>query len=340
MIRVLCVLALLGRVAAADGKQLDKARDAVDRSEYSAARPLLVAALETGSNDPDQMIEIYRLTAIAAAALNDTRAATDAFTRLLALSPKFMLPAGTSPKITRPFVTAGTYYKSHDPLRVKAQTTAQPPAVALVIESDPLGMIVRARAKVRVDGKPAQELDGKGSGRIEIALPPGDKLEIELAALDEYGNRLVELGGRDAPIEIAGAREAETVVVKPPPPPKPKPKPLPPPVQAERAWYWQWWVWGTAAVAFGGGATYFGLAARSSIDELRVVQANSYTHEWHDAHDIESRARLQALAFNIGMGAAGVFAVGATILFMTRPQETITPVPTRGGVALVIGGTF
>lgn len=330
------IVALAGVAHAEEGSPLARARTAVDNSEYSAARPLLAEALAAGNNDPEQLAEIYRMTGITAAALNDTKAATDAFTHLLALSPKFTLPAGTSPKISRPFVAAGTYFKSHEPLHVKVQTSAQPPTVTLVIESDPLQMIKRAAGTVRSDGGKAQKLAGQGSDRIAFDLPHGDRLEIELAVLDEYGNRLIELGSSELPIVIKGAVEKPKSDVAQ----QGKQPTSPSRSEEERAWYWQWWVWGAASVAFAGGATYFGLAARSSMDELRTIQAQSYTHQWHDASDVESRARLQALAFNIGMGTAGVFALGASILYVTRPNESIAAVPMHGGAALVIGGAF
>ena len=101
------VLALLFTVLRLEGvawadDPLAKARQAVAESDYVSARPVLVAALQAGGHGPDAVAEIYRLTGIVEAALGDARAATEAFTRLLALSPRAALPAGTSPKIKRP----------------------------------------------------------------------------------------------------------------------------------------------------------------------------------------------------------------------------------------------
>src|SRR4051812_37114478 len=58
---------------------LARARQAVAESDYSAARPALSAALDGGGRGPEELIEIYRLTGIVAAALGDAKAATDAF---------------------------------------------------------------------------------------------------------------------------------------------------------------------------------------------------------------------------------------------------------------------
>src|SRR4051812_5511561 len=67
-----------GRALAAPDP-LAQARAAVAASDYVAARPALVAALEAGGRGPDELAEIYRLTGVVAAALGDARAATDAF---------------------------------------------------------------------------------------------------------------------------------------------------------------------------------------------------------------------------------------------------------------------
>jgi hypothetical protein len=49
------------------------------------------------------------------------------------------------------------------------------------------------------------------------------------------------------------------------------------------------------------------------------------------------------LIADITAGAAGVFALGTVILYLTRPPDTETPitaVPVRGGAAIVFGGHF
>jgi hypothetical protein len=332
--RRLVVLMLVAHSAAADDTPLERARKAVEASEYATARPLLAESLASGANGPEQMIELYRLTGITAAALNDEAAAKDAFTRLLALSPKVTLPAGTSPKITRPFAAAGTYFKTHEPLHVKSETSAQPPSITLVIDSDPLRMIASARATLQVDGKPAPAVDGKGSGKIELALPHGDRIELQLVARDVHGNRLVEMGSAEIPIVITGAREPPKVVVTK----HPRRVALAP--EHPRPWYLAWWAWGGAAIAFGGAATYFGVDTLAKADEMREIRAHSYAHPYQDFQDAEARARLDALLFNISLGTAGAFAIGATILYVTRPGVTVTPVPERGGGALVFGGRF
>jgi hypothetical protein len=235
---------------------------------------------------------------------------------------------------------------------VKTETSANPPSVTLVIVSDPLHLIARARVEVSADHGPEKKLEGSGRGRITIALPHGDRLDLRVQALDVHGNRVVELGSKDVPIVITGAR-AEPVhehgagigggheshggtigIEKTPPPPPVHPRPL----------WARWWLWGGVSVAFAGGASFFGLQARSEADQLNQLNANSQAHTFDEATSLEGRARRDVLLFNIGSIAAGTFAVGAVILYLTAPHVTaetrLAAVPVRGGGEVVLGGHF
>jgi len=339
-IALVVVLALVCRTASAD--ELANARRAVEALDYAGAKTALIAALDSGKNSPDAMVELYRLTGIVAAALGETKEATDAFTKLLALSPKASLPAGTSPKITRPFETAGRYFASHKPLAVEAEKSATEPSVTLVVTSDPLGMIAKAHVVFTVDGGAEQRRDvAGGSDRIAIPLPKGKRIDVRVSALDDKGNRLLELGTKGVPIVIVmdDKKQPDPVVTKQPAKP---PKPV---VAKSRPLYLKWWLHAGISAAFLGGAVYFGFAARSDADELRAIGADSSRHEFSEALDIQHRAERAALFANIGFGAAGAFALSAGVLYLIRPREPqqetrLTAVPIHGGGALVLGGTF
>lgn len=342
-IAVVLVVGALTTSAAAD-TPLETARAAVESSDYLTARSSLAAALASGANSPDEMIEIYRLTGIVAGALGDAQAASDAFLRGLALTPKITLPVGTSPKITRPFATAQTYYRSHEPLRIKTETTASPPSITVVIASDPFTMVAKAQVTIVVDGGAEQKLEGTGTDRISIALPIGARLDLRVAALDDKGNRLVELGSKDVPIVIVGAGGATATKVArrvPPPPPAPRAP------EHARPIYLQWWLWGGATVVFGGAATYFGMSAISAKNDLDHLNMTSQNHTFDEAKDLEQTARTRVLLTNIGIGVAAACGVTAGILYLTRPRvvterrvTTLTPVPIQGGGAVVLGGQF
>ena len=327
-------------VAAADDS-LAQARKAVAESDYVAARPALTAALDAGGSGPDELVEIYRLTGIVAAALGDARGAIDAFTHLLVLAPRATLPDGTSPKITRPFDAAAHYVASHGALEVKLETRAAPPAITLVVVSDPLSMVAVARVVFTVDGGAEHSQEAEvGSERTEVALPAGRRIDARIAALDVHGNRLVDIGSRDVPVVIVGEPPPVVVAAAPPPPPSPPPPPV---VRAaRRPLYVRWWPYAAAGGLALGATGYFALAARSETDDLQRIIADSAHHRFGDATAVEDRARRDVLLTNIGLGVTGALAIAAGALYLTAPRDRvetrIAVVPLAGGCALVLGG--
>jgi hypothetical protein len=335
-------LALLTSTAHADA-DLGAITSALDNSDYPAAQDLVAKGLAAGGNSPESTIELYRLQGVIEGSLGNTQPATDAFLRALALSPKLALAAGMSPKVAKPFDAAKNFYRTNAPLKVKVDTQTSPPSVTLVVQSDPLKMVARARVAVVVDGKPEQMLDGVGT----IALPAGARLDLRVTVLDANGNRLVEIGSSDVPIVIVGtnATGSSTNVGKKPPPAK---KVVAGPVR-ERPLYLAWWLWGGAAVAFAGVGTGFGIGALQAKSDLEELNATSTAHSFDDATAIEDSIRTRVLVTNISYGVAIACGVTAAILFLTKPSTperndrssiSIAPAPTRGGGAIVLGGEF
>jgi hypothetical protein len=334
--RAIVVVAALCASSARAEPPLAQAKAAVEGSDYLTAKPLIAAAIEGGTLGPDDLVEAYRLEGTIAGALGDAKAATEAFTRLLALSPKAGLPPGTSPKITKPFAAAQKYFADHEPLKVKTETSSQPPSVTLVAVSDPLHMVAKTRVWVRVDAHREKTLDGTGA----IDLPKGKRLDLRAAALDEHGNRLVELGSDDVPIVVIGVEdkakpEAPVPVV-----------PVTKPAEHERPVYVQWWLWGGATVAIAGVGLYFGIDAYRAKTDLDALNADSQHHTFDEAKAVESRGHRDALITNISFGVAGAAAITTAILYLTRPhteQERVThvtPVPVRGGAAVSLEVPF
>jgi hypothetical protein len=330
---IVCV----GRPVFADGDTaLDAARHDVEGSDYLAARGALVSALDAGTAGPVELAEIYKLSGIVEGALGNDNAATESFEKWLAIDPKGVLPPGTSPKITRPFDSAAATVKAREPLKVKVETSSAPPSVTLVVVNDPDKLITRAQVFVVADGKREAKIEGVGTGRITLALPPGERLDLRVQALDAHGNRVVELGSTDVPIVITGG--APPVATTKPAIKHDRGEPI-----VQRPLYLRWWLWTGVAVAFGGAGTYFGLQARDGANQLSALNAASQQHVFTEATDLASTTRRDALFFNIGMGAAGVFAIGATVLYLTRPDmeaARVGVVPQRGGGAVVVGGAF
>lgn len=338
----LAALAVLVSSASADS--LGDAKAQVAASDYLKARVSLDEAYASGTNSPEQLAEIWRLRGIVAGALGETRPATEAFQRCLALTPKAELPPGTSPKIMRPFAAAQDFFKKSEPLAIGKETTEAPPAIAVIVKSDPMKMLARIAVTVKVDGGAAKQIDKRFAGqeRVEVALPAGGRLDVRVAALDEKGNRLVELGSEDVPIVILGKVEDKPAIVVTKPVVKPKPAPATP--RSARPLPLKWWLWGGTAVVVAGAATYFGLDGLAAKRDLEALNADSTNHTFDEAKDTERRARRDFLLANIGFGVAGALAVTATILFFTEPssQETsrVSAVPVDGGGAVVFGGQF
>jgi len=354
-VAVACLIVRAGD-ARADGRALDQAREALDQLDYAAAKDALAKALASGSNGPDEVAEIYRMTGTVAASLGDTKLATEAFKKLLALRPKATLPAGTSPKISRPFAAAADYFKRNPPLQVRTETAAQPPVATIVVDSDPLGMVAGVTLAVAVDGARERMLDGKGKGKgkIEVELPRGRRIDLRVAVVDEHGNRLVELGSRDVPIVITGAE----LPGQRPPAPDPAgagegkaPDRLAvtarAPQREPRSWYFRWWLWTGAAVAFGGATGYFAYRTQSETNELKALLDASLSHRASESTALEARARRDLLITDIGLGVTAVLAAGAAFLYLTEPRTaespkrvTVAPALVGGGGAFVVRGGF
>ncbi len=333
------LLTTLATQARADA--LADARKAVDGSDYLSAKPALETALQAGTAGPADLAEIYKLTGIVEAALGNAGPSEKAFARWLALEPKGSLPAGTSPKITRPFDAAKDRAKKVGPLSAKAETSDDPPAVTLVIANDPAKMIVGAKVYFITDRKDEQSLEAEGKDKITIELGLGKRIDLRLHAVDEYGNRVVELGSKDVPIVITSsgkekkidASDRDLLRQKKHEPEQPRP------------WYLSHWTWGAATVVALGVGGYFGWRTREDVQRLEYLNAHSLDYRFSDAQAVEDSARRNLLVTNIAAGAAGAFAIGTVILFLTRPstdegalRATITP--TRGGGAVSFGGHF
>jgi len=330
-LRTICVsgLALLALAGLATAGPLDDARTAVDSSDYMAARAALDKALRAGGASPQDVAEVYKLSGIVEGALGNVAGATAAFAKWLELDPKGTLPPGTSPKIARPFKTASDRSSAID---AKAETDAQAPSVTLAIANDPQKLIASAHVIVVADGGAPQELDGAPG--IKILLPHGHRLDLQVQALDAHGNRVFELGSQAVPLVITGSDG--TTIVKKPPPGHPEPA-------HERAWYFQWYTWGGVALVGAAVSGVFGYETKQNLDKLDGLNRNSLDHSFGEAQAVESDAKRDVLIADIAAGAAGAFALGAVVLYLTRPHLEHLPVaavPTRDGGAVVFGGHF
>jgi hypothetical protein len=325
MVRGLVLIVMLIEGTAWAGPALARARAALDISDYLVARAELATARDAGECSSTETEELYRLLGRVEAALGDSQAATEAFKRLLALSPNDTLPEGISPKIKRPFDSARDYYNTHSPLALEITTAATPPTITLIVVTDPLHMVAKARVVYSLDHGAAHTTDLTASQRTEFALPAGARIDARVTALDEYGNQLVELGSHE-PIVILGEASrpvaAPAVVVH----------------LDRRPIYLRWWPYAAATVAFAGATAYFGWAAYTTAIDLRTAGSD------RDAQVITDRGRRDTLFTNIGFGVTGACAIAAGVMYLTRPHDRsetrIAAVPLPGGGAVMVGGTL
>src|SRR5512134_2201424 len=125
--QVACAAVLvLACVSSARADSLDDARKALEISDYLTAKPALETALKAGTADPADLADIYKMIGIVEGALDNAAVSQAAFEKWLSLAPKGTLPAGTSPKIMRPFTAAQTAAKKAGPVQAKTETTEEP----------------------------------------------------------------------------------------------------------------------------------------------------------------------------------------------------------------------
>lgn len=291
--RTFVVLACCVSLAHADSPKLARARKAIDAVKYDEAQTLLIDALDDGGNSPADVAEIYRLSASTAVVLDRRDLAEQYYRRWLALDPAATLSSDLAPKIREPFVKAQAYMNAHG--RLVAKVTRTPADITVRVENDPLKMAATAS----LDGGPPMKLDATFTGAT------GN----QVAVLDEYGNRLVELEVPAAATPVVEPTRTETRAV---------------PVLRRGK------VWAIAAgVTLGAGAV-LGYLARSADDDVQDFATSSTMHTFADWQSARDRRDRYALAANVTFIAGGALAVTAAIMFATQPSSTVV-VPAASG---------
>jgi hypothetical protein len=274
---------------------LDDARKAIEEIRYDDARGLLVQALKQGGSRPDQLVEIYRLSAATAAVLGANDLAEQYYRRMLALDPDASLPQDASPRLREPFVAAQAFMAAQQRFEARATRSAKGIEVSII---DPLGMVVA------VGTLEAGELRNKQPFAAQsITLPDvGD----EVVALDEHGNflRVIELPSRADPL-ISDAQPRMPFVRR-------------------------WTTWAIPAVVFAGATTYFFIDASRAHDRHDELLADSSGH-FFDEVDAERRHwRRSTIIGWVGVGLTVATATTAFMMAATRDRATVSVTPSVG----------
>jgi hypothetical protein len=312
---VLVVAACLCRVVAADPRaDLDRAAAALDDLHYREAVRLLDGAWRGGGSSPGELRRIFALAGTAAGSMGDGGAAQIWFSRWLCLEPSARLPAGSSPKLAVLLEAARRELAGR---ALAAHAARRAGGIAVVVDDDPLALVVAVRAGGRQQAIAADTVMQATDGSIEL--------------VDRYGNVLVELDapappGPGAPAGRAAQATAERQDARP--------GAAGAAIAPGPRWYARWPAWSAAAGASTIAATialYIASNADARLDELA---RNSAQHEYSEARAEEhTLARAQWTA-RIAYGAAIASAVVA-IVYYVRGREVRTVVtPSAGGASM------
>jgi tetratricopeptide (TPR) repeat protein len=334
------VLAALGGAPAALAQQrdtaaagLDKARAELGELRYLDALATLDGALEAGTSSPAETAQIHLLLGEVQASLGHRVEAEKAFERALAIDPGLELRKGVSPKISRPFRKARRARRGQSALAISHQVVAQdPPTIAVLVQSDSLRLVAGARVTYWT-AKTPKTVDEKGTERIQIALPAGAS-RFTVAAIDQHGNRVAEIGSAEKPLALEVAAR-EPVAAEPAPPEQPVQMLAEEPAEADGGtpFYASWMLWGGVAVAIGAAGTWAGLSAQSAKNELDDIRESEFEFEYSEAKDVADRAEQRALIANLCFGAAGASAIASAVLFIRSRdsgEERATVAPLVG----------
>jgi hypothetical protein len=319
-------------VAHADKKALDKARAAMGELRYEDAGKSLDKAIRSGTNGPAEMVEIFLMLGEVRASLGDDDGAVDAFQHALVMDPAVELREGLSPKIREPFAAARRAMKGKKALTIAHRLIKSNPAtIAVVVQDDPLEMLVGARIAYWTgeESGPPRSVAGSGVERIDLTLASGASRFV-VAGIDKNGNRVVELGSEAEPLTLdvdsGGAAPAEETAETTP--------------AAETTTedasvssssgdsdggtsiLSRWWLWGGVAVAVGGVGVWAGLSARSALSDLDKMRENSQDFEFSQARSVADRAESRALIANIAFAASAAAAVTAGVLWYLHRDDS------------------
>ena len=310
------LLLLAASTASADEAAIERARGELGELRYEEALETLDKSLRSGTNGPRELADIYLLLGEVRASLGDDAAAQEAFRHALVIRPESELRDGMSPKIVEPFERAGKSLRKVKPLTiVHRHLKRDEPIVAVIVQDDPLKLVVGARLVHWEDGGAERSVAGVGGERIDLRLPDGvDRFMV--AAIDRHGNRVAELGSRDAPLSLdidsGGAKPAGDGRVAAAVTSDDEGRPL----------YAHWATWGAAAVVVAGVGVWAGLRTRSAIDELDEIAAMSEMYEFSDAQAVADRAERNALVANISFGVAGACAIVSGVLYFKASKRS------------------
>ncbi|HZS38043.1 MAG TPA: tetratricopeptide repeat protein [Polyangia bacterium] len=312
--RALLMVGLLAAPSVAAADALSEADAAYTRVDFAETERLAQAALAGADHDRGQMIRIYFLLGVSAAAEGKDEEAIDAFKHLLALDPATKVDRDLSPKLQGPMLEArGT---PPAPLACDAVFDRAKGVLQLTI-GDQLKLSREAVVRWRLSpGGAFTEVRRPSAPSVDVTIPGGagaGRVEYSYSLVDDRRNRLFEKGSDAAPEVSQAAAGARSQPSAPPPERKIRTKWLVLGIIGE--------VLGVAGLAGGIGAYFVGQSAADRWNNDSICLANGMTRSANCAAD---RSSAQAA----GNGSIASFAVGgaliaaSTILLIVAPRDT------------------
>jgi len=291
--------------------QYDEALELLERLEYERAYPLLERSLQLGGNDPERVRALLRKLAEVAVILGDDARAQRHFEMLLLLDPDFTLGAGESPKIRERYRLARLRVRGLGSLEARHRWRGSELRVELV--SDPLALVQEIGIAYR------DPVGGERHARSKLSAEPRftvtAAVEVDILLYDSFGNVLVRKAGGHPELE-----------------------------EEEPALLARWYLWAGCSLAFAGGATYFGLAARADQRDLDRLVTDSSGYEYRYAREVADSLERNALMTNVSLGASVAAATTAVIVYLwSRPATSernvgvsVSPSARGAGLSLAV----
>ena len=302
------VVCIVASTRAHADPELVRARELEAALEYDAALAIVDQVLARGDADPARFVELHLFAAKLAAGLDRGTLAAQHYAIVLAVRPDTALPAGTSPKLTEPFVAAKA---RATPLVVSARAVQ---GLVTLETRDPLGLVTGIA--VHTIDRAGQHRDVIDRAALRVVIP-NDATAIEVAALDRAGNR----------IWVGPPVTAVTPVT-------------PAPTSTSTPIYARWSTWAIAsggALVLGGVFAWRVSVAQNEFDDLRDASPPA---DFSKLEAVEARGKRWALTANLTFGVAAVAAIATGVFYLRRDESSAVALTAGPGVGLGLAGAF
>lgn len=287
--------------------KLEQALKQIEQLNYTEGQQMLLAIIESGKANSEQLSKAYFGIGEVEAALGNVVESTDAFYLALMIQPSTLFPAGGSPKIRERLDEARSRVTEVGAL--EASATLAGGVLQIRLPNDPLKLVKDIEVSMTKSSGDVgtAKLEPKAQ-RVEV---DSDVTSIRVVLHDETGNELKAID-----VDAAAGNDANpsTIVDKP--------------------LIWErWGLWAGVAGAFALGGTYFMLETGKLADDINAARSGEEPN-LPLANNLEDRRDRVGLYSVVGFSLAGAAAVtaGALLLFgddAPAPAGEDTPTEAR-----------